>query len=52
MAKMHLIMTARWWVIPFMHLCKVAVYTKLLREKHVDALANFIADYGYKIKAK
>lgn len=43
---------ARWRVTPLMHLCKVAAYTKLLREKHVDALANFIVDYGYKITSR
>lgn len=52
MANMHLIMKAKWWVIPFMYLCKVAAYTKLLREKHVDTLANFIVDHGYKITSR
>ncbi len=52
MAKMHLTMKARWWVTPFLLCCKVAVYSRLLREKHFQPLVNFIAEYGYKITSR
>lgn len=52
MANMHLIMKARWWVIPFMYLCKVAVYSRLLRERHFQSVVNFIAEHGYKITSR
>lgn len=52
MAKMHLIMKARWWVAPFMLCCKAAAYSRLLREKHFLPVVIFIAVHGYKITSR
>lgn len=54
MATLNLTVVAqrRWWVIPMLSVIKGFVYTRLVKERHVEKIADFIAQHGFTFKTE
>lgn len=42
----------RWWVMPILSVIKVLGYARLLRERHIEKLADIIARQGFTFKTE
>lgn len=42
----------RWWVKPILFVIKGLVYARLVKERHIEKLADFIAQHGFTFKTE
>lgn len=42
----------RWWVIPLLSVLKAFVYARIVKEKHIEPLTDFIARFGFKFRTE
>lgn len=40
----------RWWVSPLLSVLKAFVYARIVKEKHIEPLTDFIARFGFKFR--
>lgn len=46
----HVTAKLKWWVRPLIAACRVLAYARLMKEHHVEPLADFIGKRGLKIQ--
>lgn len=42
----------RWWVKPILSVIKGLVYARLVKERHIEKLADIIAQHGFTFKTE
>lgn len=42
----------RWWVSPLLSVLKAFVYARIIKEKHIEPLTDFIARFGFKFRTE
>ncbi|WP_280022824.1 hypothetical protein [Enterobacter cloacae] len=42
----------RWWVSPLLFVLKAFVYARIVKEKHIEPLTDFIARFGFKFRTE
>lgn len=42
----------RWWVSPLLSVLKAFVYARIVKEKHIEPLTDFIARFGFKFRTE
>ena len=54
MATLNLTVVAqrRLWVMPALSVIKVLVYARLVKERHIEKLADIIAQHGFNFKTE
>lgn len=52
MITMKVVAQKRWWVSPLLSVLKAFVYARILKEKQVNFLSDFIARWGFKFKTE
>ncbi|HCR2016763.1 TPA: hypothetical protein QCI64_001506 [Enterobacter asburiae] len=52
MATLNLTVVAqrRWWVMPLLSVIKGVAYARFVRERHLEKIADFIAQHGFTFK--
>lgn len=52
MITMKVIAQKRWWVSPLLFVLKAFVYARIVKEKHIEPLTDFIARFGFKFRTE
>lgn len=52
MITMKVIAQKRWWVSPLLSVLKAFVYARIVKEKHIEPLTDFIARFGFKFRTE
>lgn len=52
MITMKVIAQKRWWVSPLLSVLKAFVYARIIKEKHIEPLTDFIARFGFKFRTE
>ncbi len=42
----------RWWVSPLLSVLKAFVYARIVKEKNIEPLTDFIARFGFKFRTE
>lgn len=52
MITMKVVAQKRWWVSPLLPVLKAFVYARIVKEKHIEPLTDFIARFGFKFRTE
>ncbi|KVI49558.1 hypothetical protein AWS52_24495 [Enterobacter cloacae subsp. cloacae] len=52
MITMKVVAQKRWWVSPLLSVLKAFVYARIIKEKHIEPLTDFIARFGFKFRTE
>lgn len=52
MITMKVVAKKRWWVSPLLSVLKAFVYARIVKEKHIEPLTDFIARFGFKFRTE
>lgn len=52
MITMKVVSQKRWWVSPLLFVLKAFVYARIVKEKHIEPLTDFIARFGFKFRTE
>ncbi|HDV5192293.1 hypothetical protein OV081_20915 [Salmonella enterica subsp. enterica serovar 1,4,[5],12:i:-] len=52
MITMKVVAQKRWWVSPLLSVLKAFVYARIVKEKHIEPLTDFIARFGFKFRTE
>lgn len=52
MITMKVVAQKRWWVSPLLFVLKALVYARIVKEKHIEPLTDFIARFGFKFRTE
>ncbi|MEX4752068.1 hypothetical protein HPB40_15065 [Enterobacter cloacae] len=52
MITMKVVAQKRWWVSPLLFVLKAFVYARIVKEKHIEPLTDFIARFGFKFRTE
>lgn len=52
MITMKVVAQKRWWVRPLLSVLKAFVYARIVKEKHIEPLTDFIARFGFKFRTE
>ena len=52
MITVKMVAQKRWWVSPLLSVLKAFVYARIVKEKHIEPLTDFIARFGFKFRTE
>lgn len=52
MITMKVVAQKRWWVSPLLSVLKAFVYARIVKEKHIEPLTDFIARFVFKFRTE
>lgn len=52
MITLKMIAQKRWWVNPLLSVLKALAFLRIVKEKHINPLTNFIARWGFSFKTE
>lgn len=52
MITMKVVAQKRWWVSPLLSVLKALVYARIVKDKQVTLLSDFIARWGFRFKTE